>query len=146
VDPREEILALARETAADARAAHSSGDTALALRLYARAEKLRLIAEELPSAHSSGNLSAAMELTPAQLARRGRAIARSRAGDDKLLLAINGSKWGSQERYARERLGISPPSLQAYRDGKRPCPKAVADLVMADFGLPASFWRKGVVS
>jgi hypothetical protein len=80
------------------------------------------------------------EMTDAQLARRGRAVARAAAdvSEDHLLKAIaNDPRWGSQAVYARDRLKISPASLTHYRTGVSPCPRRVDRMVREDF--PAIF-------
>lgn len=129
-------------------AAERAGDTAQAatyLRLRAhQMDKLRELEERLQPAKSSGSLQ---PMTDAQLARRGRSIARgkSKGTKDRLWKAIVASKWGSQERYAPERLRVSPPSLNAYRKGDTACPRRVADLVNEDFGIGHEYWPKGVV-
>ena len=121
-------------------AAMEDGDAKKAARHFARAELARKTAALLGP---GGELPRPM--TSEALQRRGRAIARTRAGRDKLLLAISESEWGSQEQYARRRLKISPASLQGYRDGTRRCPMWVADAVKADFGIPHGYWPGGLI-
>lgn len=116
--------------------------------LLRRALVLRVQVEELqkplPRDESSDNLQ---EMTGAQLERRGKAIAKAKAAksDDRLWAAIVKSKWGSQEVYAKKRLGVSPGSLSAYRSGSTPCPRPVAAKVAADFGIGPDYWKGGVV-
>lgn len=87
-------------------------------------------------------------MTDAQLARRGRAIARARNANttDPLLQAITASKWGSQEQYARQRLKIPASSLAGYRSGAYSCPRPIADKILKDFGIPHDYWMSGVVA
>lgn len=98
----------------------------------------------LPPSKTSASLQ---EMTGAQLERRGKAIAKAKAAKstDPLWQAITASKWGSQEVYAKKRLGVSPGSLSAYRSGNTPCPRPVAAKVLADFGIGDSYWPRGVV-
>jgi len=98
----------------------------------------------LQETESSANLR---DVTPAELEHRGRQIAKgwAKKSKDRLWKAITQSKWGSQERYARERLGKSPASLSSYRaKGGTPCPRTVADRVRADFGIGDDYWPNGV--
>jgi hypothetical protein len=97
-------------------------------------------ARGLSDADPSGNLQ---QMTGAQLQRRGKAIAKGHAAKskDRLWLAIIESKWGSQEVYAKKRLGVSPGSLSAYRSGDTPCPRPVADKVRKDFGIGDDYWK-----
>ena len=149
----EQLLALADQADAAMRAAVEAGDREAALKMLRAAELYREMAAELvrlkktalPDFKSSDNLR---EMTGAQLQRRGRAIAASKNAKtkDKLLRAITASQWGSQERYAKERLRISPPSLAAYRNGTTACPATVAAKVLADFGIGHDYWPLGVVS
>ena len=81
-------------------------------------------------------------VTQAQIDRRGRAIARAKAGTDRLLLAIVKSQWKTQGRYATERLGVTAASLSAYRKGITPTPRGVADAAKADFGIGDAYWPK----
>lgn len=95
---------------------------------------------------SSANLR---HVTDAELQQRGRQIAKgwAKKSKDRLWKAIVASKWGSQEVYARDRLGKAPSSLSAYRTrgkGGTACPRPVADMVKADFGIGYDYWPHGV--
>lgn len=100
--------------------------------------------QSLPPGTSSDNLQ---QMTGAQLVRRGKAIAQAKSAKskDRLWQAITASKWGSQEVYAKKRLGVSPGSLSAYRSGNTPCPRPVAAKVRADFEIGDDYWPAGVV-
>lgn len=98
----------------------------------------------LKELESSANLQS---VTGAQLERRGKAIAKAKASksDDRLWKAIVQSRWGSQERYAKERLKVSPGSLSAYRSGNTPVPRAVVRQVEKDFDIGADYWPGSIV-
>lgn len=131
---------------AEARRLVDEGKHELAARMALSViEMWKFIASQaLPTATTSANLQ---EMTGAQLVRRGKAIAKAKAAksDDRLWSAIVKSKWGSQETYAKKRLGVSPGSLSAYRSGNTPCPRPVAAKVAADFGIGDDYWPGGVV-
>jgi hypothetical protein len=141
---RAQLLALADQADDALRAAVEAGDREGALKALRQAELWREMARLTPG-KPSGNLR---EMTDAQLERRGKAIAAAKNAKtkDKLLKAITASQWGSQERYARHRLGISPPALTGYRNGSTPCPRIVADRVLKDFGIAHDYWPAGVVN
>lgn len=83
------------------------------------------------------------DVTSTQLARRGRAIAASKA-DNALKLAITqDSRWGSLRVYAKRRLKISPGSLTAYMQD-RPCPAAIDRKIREDFPDLVWNWPKGL--
>lgn len=115
-----------------------------ARRLFTMAAECIGLVEGLAEAESSASLQ---PVTGVQLQRRGKAIAKAHAAKskDRLWQAIVASKWGSQERYARERLKVSPGSLSAYRSGATPCPRPVAAKVLADFGIGEDYWPADVV-
>jgi hypothetical protein len=88
------------------------------------------------------------DMTPAQTARRGRAIALGHAKGDPLKVAIGESKWRNGGRYARERHGISEGSWSNYTNGKSPVPASIDKATRKDF--PEVFaagwnWPKGVI-
>lgn len=142
---RDQIDDVVRQLRRRAVEAQRAGDSARAADLDAAARALEAEAPGLlTDAESSPNLH---RVTDAQLARRGRAIAKGKAAKsrDRLLIAISESKWRSQEDYARERLQVSPGALSGYRSGRMPCPRRVADLVRKDFGIGYDYWRRGVV-
>ena len=96
----------------------------------------------------SKRLDSLLGMTPGQMDRRARAIAGAHADKtkDRFLQAIKKSEWRSMNRYARDRLGISPAGLTLYRQGVHPVPPAIAARVKEDLGLPADkrTWPKGV--
>jgi hypothetical protein len=96
----------------------------------------------------SKRLDSLIGMTPGQIDRRARAIAGAHADKtkDRFLQALKKSEWRSMNRYARDRLGISPAALTLYRQGVHPVPPAIAALVKADLGLPSDkrTWPKGV--
>jgi hypothetical protein len=135
----ERAAARARERG-EAESALDMQEAVVDLLVLGSPEEAKGLAREI----SSGNLPS---MTGLQLQRRGKAIAQARSAksDDPLWKAITGSKWGSQEVYARKRLGVSPGSLSAYRSGNRACPRPIATKVQADFDIPLSYWRAGIV-
>jgi len=102
--------------------------------------------DELERLHPPGDDVNVKAMTSQQAQARGAAIARSLAGKDPLLMAIVASPWGSAERYAKERLGVTGAALSQWRKGKRKVPSRVADLVKLDFGLSPTktLWPAGV--
>jgi hypothetical protein len=101
----------------------------------------------LPAPKRLGSLKG---MTPGQMDKRARAIAGAHAdkSKDPFLKALKKSDWRSMNRYATERLGISPASLTLYRQGKHPVPPAIAKQVKDDLGLPADSrtWPAGVAT
>jgi hypothetical protein len=147
VSLQRKVDALADQTTTLAEEAVQGGERDLAIELFRWGEVLRQWAagkRALTAREPSANLQ---PVTGAQLTRRGKAIAKGHAAKsgDLLWKAITDSKWGSQEIYARKRLGVSPGSLSAYRSGATPCPRPVAAKVLADFGIGDEYWRGGVV-
>jgi hypothetical protein len=115
---------------------------------HAAAEMERIAgATGLPSPKRLGTLKG---MTPGQIDKRARAIAGAHAdkSKDPFLKALKKTEWRSMNRYARERLGISPAALTLYRQGKHPVPPAVAKQVKEDLGLAADSrtWPAGVAS
>lgn len=62
---------------------------------------------------------------------------------DVMMEAIRTRMSMSLRRYAML-LKVSPGSLVAYRDGVRPCPRALAERMLTDLGLPLEFWPRGL--
>jgi hypothetical protein len=124
---------------AAARRLHDEGSFEAASELWKAAADIRAALQGLQAIDPSGNLQ---QMTGAQLERRGKAIAKGHAAKsgDPLWKAITASKWGSQERYARDRLGVSPGSLSAYRSGATPCPRSVAQRIEKDLGVGLDYW------
>jgi hypothetical protein len=127
---------------------------ALAQQLRAEAEALEQRARELRAAADAleGTLTRPRtstthidDVTPEQIARRGRAIARSRAAGRPTLEAL-ASRWGSLRRAATA-LGVSPSALSGYVRGVWPCPRGLAEAVERETGLRADgrTWPRGVV-
>jgi hypothetical protein len=144
------IAEIADALLADAEALIEEGKEAAAARVAVAAAKAwrGLANAQAAAALSPARTSASLqEMTGAQLERRGKAIAKAKAAksDDRLWAAIVKSKWGSQEVYAKKRLGVSPGSLSAYRSGNTPCPRPVAAKVLADFDIGDDYWTGGVV-
>lgn len=133
------------------RAALTAGDARAAAMAFHQAQVCRLAADELE--RLAGNLPLTSRspdvqdtaMTQAQLARRGRAVARAVA-DNPLKEAITGdARWGSLRVYADKRLGIAPSSLTGYMNGTTPCPRHVDKKVRADFPKLSWTWPRGVV-
>lgn len=105
--------------------------------LAAAAERERLLNEPgLQNAKQRGRVGGKM--TAAQKADRALAIseARTRGQDeDSLQAKIQASEWKTHNRYARERLGISPGMLTRYKAGDYPVPRNIQDLIRLDFGI-----------
>lgn len=74
-------------------------------------------------------------MTSAQLRDRAGTIGAAKKPRDKFQQALKASKWRSANRYARERLKISPGMLSRYRKGDFDVPDEVAAKILADFGL-----------
>jgi hypothetical protein len=125
------------------------GDDAATLRELLR--EVRQVRDEVRGLQSAERSDNVQEMTSAQavVARRGRAIgaARARDSEDPRRQAIAATKWGSQRKYAKDRLGISASALTGYLDGAYPIPRKHAAKVEADCGLPADTrtWPKGIV-
>lgn len=113
------------------------------------AEQARVDLSTLIGGESPGNIRDDM-MNHDQLQRRGRAIARARAGGtkDPRRRAIIESEWGSVSKYADKRLGMPNSTVADYLNDLRPVPMAVAKRFEEDFGLPAdeTTWKMGVVS
>jgi hypothetical protein len=75
-------------------------------------------------------------MTSAQRRERAGAIGMAQAEPgDAFQAAVQASKWKSANRYARERLKVSPAMLSRYRAGDYTVPEHVAKMVAADLGL-----------
>lgn len=140
---RPKVEAHADRTLTLAEEAVEAGEKDLAIHLFREGQVLKdwAAGKALTEREPSVNLQS---VTGAQLQRRGKAIAKGHAAKsgDPLWMAITTSEWGSQERYARKRLGISPGSLSAYRSGATPCPKSVALRIEKDLGVGLDYWSK----
>lgn len=115
-------------------------------RLIDEAELHDRTADELERLQAKAKAVTINTVTAEQAQARGAAIARSLAGKHPLLRAIVGSKWGSAERYAKERLGVSGAAFTQWRSGARKTPARVAALVEQDFGLAPTkaLWPGGI--
>lgn len=128
----------ARELDAEAERTARAGDIKGSVALAIEAEHLRRAAAELrqvlPNTKRRGNVT---KMTDAQKADRALAIgkARTRGSKDRLQQSIQKSVWKTHNRYARERLGISPGMLTGYKNSSYPVPSRIADLIRLDFGL-----------
>lgn len=143
-----DLRAKARELDAAADAALARGDaTAMAVAIH-QANTCRLAADELERLAGGKPVDETLhvddnrDMTASQLARRGRAVARTRA-DNALMVAICADKrWGSSAVYAKKRLGVHPSSLTRYMSGEVPPPQEVAKKVATDFPGIAWTWPK----
>ena len=122
---------------------HKAANQALetALDLLTMAEEIER--EGLLSGKSTANVPE--DMTAAQLARRGRGIARGKAAGDARKEALVG-RWGSLAKAATA-LATTPQSLSGYLGGAYPCPERIALRVEKETGLPADTrtWPKGLV-
>lgn len=114
------------------------GDVAGAERAFAEAREL-LHDKQLDE--TSMNVQVQSDMTPLQVANRGRRIAAGHAGDDARLQALAASKWGSAANYARRVLKIAPSTFSNYMAGKVDPPDSVKDRVAKDF--PKVLFFKG---
>ena len=144
----EDLRRKAAELDAEGEAALDAGDKVAALELFARAEIRRAVADEmerkvLPFGKSTANVSE--DMTHAQLARRGRGIAKGKAAGDHRKEALV-LRYGSLAKAAKE-LGTTPQSLSGYLGGLYPCPERLAHRVERETGLPpdSRTWPKGTV-
>lgn len=105
-------------------------------------ERVAAARRGLQAAERSANVQ---DVTATQIARRGRAIAKAKAGEDPRRAAI-AARWGSQAKAAQA-VGISAAALTGYLKGDYQCPRSVAKRFAVDPALPAdkSTWPKGVV-
>lgn len=108
-----------------------------ATELAAEAVLLREEAEAASVLPNTKRRAKVTGMTDAQKADRAGAIAkaRTRGTRDRLQRAIQASEWKTHNRYARERLSISPGMLTGYKNGTYPVPSGIADLVRLDFKL-----------
>ena len=133
-------------------AAYRKAEEMIAAGNAAKARELAELAVDLAAKaeHAVDTRSAVIQdkpVTEAQLARRGRAVARAVAedADDDMLRAFSASRWGSAAVYARDELKIAPSSLTHYRKGVSPCPRWVDERIRRDFPKLRVRWPKGVV-
>lgn len=147
------LRAWAREALAKAQAAKDAGDVAAAMKHmdFAMACEAKLAAAV---DSRSGNVQAtSVTAAQAQLARRGRAVAKAHAHNAVLSAIANdkagpggGPRWGSARVYCKKQLkGLAPSSLTGYMDGTTPCPRWVDTQFRKDFPGVEPGWKRGVV-
>lgn len=144
-----DLLAEARDLVTQAEEATDRGEKDRALRLYARAADRLMLAAEA-RAEEVGlrpeRLNARVKgMTPEQRMSRAQAISQAKAKrtKDKFLKAVSKSQWKSANRYARERLGISPGMLTGYKDGEYAVPEAINTKIEADFEMRLPLKKQG---
>jgi exosome complex RNA-binding protein Csl4 len=113
-------------------------------KLQKRLHEAEHTSDHLSDSRNTGSVQPVM--TEEQNARRGRAVAAAVAAKsrDRVLLAIVASEWRTQASYARKRLGVTPAALGFYRTGAVAIPRALAEIVRGDLGIPLSHWKKVV--
>lgn len=132
-----DLRALADSLEAEGIQLSADGDTHAAALKLAQAIRHRKTADELDRLQNTKHARKVSGMTAEQKADRAGAIARARTRGtrDPLQKAIQRSDWRTHNRYARERLGISPAMLTRYKAGDYPVPARIRDLIRLDFAL-----------